>query len=329
MTLLCMQACVVKVNRILLTTIQTSVPLLAPLVVCCAREACLWLIYLDMMNGIERRLFEGNGKKGKSPIYSISDLENGFYRTAGEVFSVSLAQSDPAPCFFRNWCFQFLATGDFDTLQLTKDDVDDQEYSSLLERQIRKGMKFYNLVELIGRHPDLCSNLFVPKDDDDRADADYIMSIIVPELGERGSPRHAKENAIVNFFQDFLQELEITGQDEDQAEPLTEEVKDPQSQNEECLEPHINLSLSVPSVLQWLTGQRHKPLLPSERASFKINVKFEHHCKELQPDHRICYPLVSACTNTITFPVAHMNTYSEFRDIMTVAIRMSRGFGRV
>ena len=81
--------------------------------------------------------------------------------------------------------------------------------------------------------------------------------------------------------------------------------------------------------MQWLTGQRHKPLLPSERADFKINVRFEHHCKEQMPGHHICYPLVSACTNTITLPVAHMNTYSEFRDIMTVAIRMSRGFGRV
>lgn len=55
-------------------------------------------------------------------------------RTAGEVFSVCLAQGGPEPCFFRNWCFQFLVSGDFDTLQLTKDDVDDQEYSSLIER---------------------------------------------------------------------------------------------------------------------------------------------------------------------------------------------------
>lgn len=55
-------------------------------------------------------------------------------RTAGEVFSVSLAQGGPAPCFFRNWCYQFLATGDFDALQLTKDDVDDLEYALLIER---------------------------------------------------------------------------------------------------------------------------------------------------------------------------------------------------
>lgn len=42
-------------------------------------------------------------------------------------------------------------------------------------------------------------------------DADYIMSILVPELSEKGSPRQARENAIINFLQDFLQDLEITG----------------------------------------------------------------------------------------------------------------------
>uniref|UniRef100_A0A8C1KLJ3 HECT domain-containing protein n=1 Tax=Cyprinus carpio TaxID=7962 RepID=A0A8C1KLJ3_CYPCA len=253
----------------------------------------------EMMHGIERRLFEGSGK-GKSPVYSICDLENGFYRTAGEVFSVSLAQGGPAPCFFRNWCYQFLTTGDFDALQLTKDDVDDLEYALLIERvttdltqftdeivscgytgllkldqkdsiiraivlhatmrltpmlqQIRNGMKVYNLLDVIGKHQTLCSNLFVPKKDDDRPDADYIMSIIVPELSEKGSPRQARENAIINFLQDFLQDLEIT----------------------EHWSQQTHVSLSVPTVMQWLTGQRHKPLLPSERADFKINLRYEH-----------------------------------------------------
>lgn len=55
-------------------------------------------------------------------------------RTAGEVFSVSLAQGGPPPCFLRSWCYQFLATGNFDVLQLTKDDVDDTEYRSLIEK---------------------------------------------------------------------------------------------------------------------------------------------------------------------------------------------------
>ena len=55
-------------------------------------------------------------------------------RTAGEVFSVSLAQGGPAPCFLREWCYQFLAEGQYDALQLTRDDIDDCEYTSLIDR---------------------------------------------------------------------------------------------------------------------------------------------------------------------------------------------------
>lgn len=118
------------------------------------------------------------------------------------------------------------------------------------------------------------------------------------------------------------------GQNEDQqmCEPLTQEELLSQ---EEHWSQQTHVSLSVPTVMQWLTGQRHKPLLPSERADFKINLRFEHHCNEKMRGHNICFSLVSACTNTITVPVEHMKTYKEFRDIMTVAIRMGRDFGRV
>ena len=108
--------------------------------------------------------------------------------------------------------------------------------------------------------------------------------------------------------------------------------EDVQSQNEDrnrSLEQQRHLRLSIPIVMQWLTGQGHKPLLPSDQATFKIKVKFDHQCKERMPGHVICFPLVSACTNTITLPVAHMKTYTEFRDVMTVAIRMGREFSRV
>lgn len=58
-------------------------------------------------------------------------------RIAGEVFSVSLAQGGPPPCFLRNWCYQFLASGDFDSLKVNKEDVDDFEYALLIERVSR------------------------------------------------------------------------------------------------------------------------------------------------------------------------------------------------
>ncbi|XP_075322562.1 uncharacterized protein LOC142380530 [Odontesthes bonariensis] len=211
----------------------------------------------EMVHGIELKMFEGDSK-GKSPIYSVSDLESGFYRTAVEIFAVSLAQGGPPPCFLRSWCFDFISSGE---LNVTKADVDDVEYASLIERveaaddvrdltdeiincgytgslttnkkdgiiraivlhatlrltpilqQLRSGLKIYDFLEVIERQPLICAPLFVPKqdDDDDTPDADYIMSIIVPDMSVKGSMRHTKETAILNFLQDFLQELQDTG----------------------------------------------------------------------------------------------------------------------
>lgn len=120
---------------------------------------------------------------------------------------------------------------------------------------------------------------------------------------------------ISNFISD------CAGPKDDSSCPTQQETKH---------EDHDRLcSMSVPAVMQWLTGQRHKPLLLSERADFKISVTFEHSCHEKMPGHLICYPIVSACTHTVTFPVSHMNTYANFRHIMTTAMTMGRDFARV
>ncbi|XP_017569473.2 uncharacterized protein zgc:112970 [Pygocentrus nattereri] len=68
-----------------------------------------------LVSGIEERLFEHRGDRhGKSPVYSINDMDKGFFKTAGEVFSVSLAQGGPAPCFLRKWCYDVISTGELD-----------------------------------------------------------------------------------------------------------------------------------------------------------------------------------------------------------------------
>lgn len=59
-------------------------------------------------------------------------------RTAGEVFSVSLAQGGPAPRFLRQWCFDYLSAGDLDEVNLTKDDVDDAELFELIQKVVHK-----------------------------------------------------------------------------------------------------------------------------------------------------------------------------------------------
>ncbi len=83
---------------------------------------------------------------------------------------------------------------------------------------------------------------------------------------------------------------------------------------------------TVPCVMQWLTGQGHKPLLMSECQEFKIALHFDHDCHQRMPAHRICYPVVSACARKITFPVAHMDNYNSFKVVMLQAINSDFGF---
>ncbi|KAG7473976.1 hypothetical protein MATL_G00101640 [Megalops atlanticus] len=86
----------------------------------------------EMVSGIANRLFEGQEGKGKISKYSLSDLDSGPFRVAGEIFAVSLAQGGPTPCFLQDWCYYFLATGEL--MAVTKDNVFDLELSPLIER---------------------------------------------------------------------------------------------------------------------------------------------------------------------------------------------------
>ncbi|KAF6724160.1 hypothetical protein FQA47_023926 [Oryzias melastigma] len=81
---------------------------------------------------LEKRLFEGEEGKRKIPKYSISDLDKGLFRVAGEIFAVSLAQGGPAPKFLQEWCFNFLATGKL--TNITKNDVHEPQLKSLIKK---------------------------------------------------------------------------------------------------------------------------------------------------------------------------------------------------
>ncbi|KAG5263255.1 hypothetical protein AALO_G00284330, partial [Alosa alosa] len=105
---------------------------------------------------------------------------------------------------------------------------------------------------------------------------------------DQGSIRYSLEVTDMNNFQDFLQEIE--------------DCDDGQ--------------LTVPKVMQWLTGQAHKPVLPSEKRDFDVSIQFKHDCD----GHAICFPTVSACSRTVTLPVLHMSTIQQFRNIMEMAL---------
>uniref|UniRef100_A0A8C2GTN1 Uncharacterized protein n=1 Tax=Cyprinus carpio TaxID=7962 RepID=A0A8C2GTN1_CYPCA len=113
--------------------------------------------------------------------------------------------------------------------------------------ELRKGLQLYGLLDILKEHPSLCKSLFVPGEDY----ADYILSNVAPEMSERGTSRASEESKIINYFQDFLQEIECGAEVEKSY-------------------------LTVPRVMQWITGQGHKPLLLSEQKAFQIVFRFDH-----------------------------------------------------
>ncbi len=93
--------------------------------------------------------------------------------------------------------------------------------------------------------------------------------------------------------------------------------------------PEDEEALSVSKVMQWLSGQAHRHLLLSERQAFKVTVLCDHTCMERMPNHRICYLVVSACTQTTTFPTAHLTSLNEFKENMKIAVQQGAYFYRV
>ncbi|KAM4594064.1 uncharacterized protein V3H82_025842 isoform 2-T2 [Fundulus diaphanus] len=76
--------------------------------------------------------------------------------------------------------------------------------------QLRKGLQLYGLLEVMKTHPDLCLPMFVPGEDG-RVDAAFVLERCQPRFSEMGSVRYSREVNIMNFFQDFLQNIEDRG----------------------------------------------------------------------------------------------------------------------
>ncbi|XP_057698303.1 uncharacterized protein LOC130919527 isoform X2 [Corythoichthys intestinalis] len=278
----------------------------------------------EMISGIEKRFFEGAGTQGKTPKYSLTDLDNDNFRTIGEIMAVSLAQGGPPPAFLKEWCYNFLCLGEIYCQSLSKDDVTDSESCVLISRvedstdvqslmiyadkiincgytsqikldckeriiqaivkhsatrvipmlqQLRKGMELYGLVNQMASNPAACHSLFVPGKITE-PDADFMMMNCQPHYSEKGTSNERAERKVINFLQDFLEELEMPDGETDSAAGDTE-------------------PLTVPHVLQWMTGQSHIPVLPDERRHFKITFNFDHKCRERLGDHLVCYPIVT------------------------------------
>ncbi|KAK1903888.1 Arylsulfatase J [Dissostichus eleginoides] len=143
--------------------------------------------------------------------------------------------------------------------------------------------------------------------EDVKVNAEFVMTSILPQLSDKGTTRHQVELEMMNFIQDFLYEAEDHGHlDKDGLHPIT-----------------------PATFLQWITGQGHVPLLPSEKKDFAVVIQFNHDCSADFGHHSVCYPVVTACAKTITLPVRHMRPYEKFKNIPTEAFQLGQEFSNV
>ncbi|CAL8238105.1 unnamed protein product [Merluccius merluccius] len=254
-----------------------------------------------MVAGIEKRLFEGESEKGKVPKYSLNDLDNELFKYIEDASDLSLYIEEILDCGCTG---QINIDHKESILRAIVLHVTTKRTPML--QQMREGLEVYNLIKVMQIKPNECRKLFVVGDDD-KVDSHYVLSHLAPEMSPHGSTKHVKESKILEYFQDFLLEIEDT-QPENEVERETP---------------------SVPMVMQWMTGQAHRHLFVSEREKFKIAIVFDHNCLEHMPGHTVCYPIVSACTNTVTLPTAHLGDYESFKTNLQTAIKYGASFDRL
>ena len=127
-------------------------------------------------------------------------------------------------------------------------------------------------------------------------------------------------------FQDFLISLEdevITGYTEAIACKTDADDPDQCTSNDQEIETFSIQDLTPAGVLGWLTGQKHREIGKTDLA---ITVTFDHDCLKRNPEHRLCFPYVGACGQTITFPVCYMAGFDKFKEIFLLAFYKGQTF---
>ncbi|KAI9532586.1 hypothetical protein NQZ68_031288 [Dissostichus eleginoides] len=205
-------------------------------------------------------------------------------------------------------------------------------------------MKLYGLCEMIVQQPHNFRDLFVPGLHEKVTDAEFLMGAISPVFSELGSLRRQRESRIVNFLQDFIQNIEDEEEEksfvvEERGTPVkittesdldggdsreTESTGEPARDEEEMKEKH---KITVGCFLNGVRGRLMSPS-PQQRERFQILIELDHDCSVRYGTHTVCFPVVNACSNSITFPTRHLGSYPEFLSITTQAVRSSREFSR-
>lgn len=188
--------------------------------------------------------------------------------------------------------------------------------------EFMEGLQAYDFKRLLINSPKACQALFV-KGEVEEVDANYLVSLLHPEFSEKDTPRRAVEDKVLDNFQDFIYSIE-----DEKMSGIPSAVAfiydDGDNECNDGEEKYESISPTPSSVMQWLTGQGHRDLT----SNINITIKFNHSCKEINPDHLICYPHVGACGMEVTFPVLHMTKYEEFKEVFLMAFCKGQTFGR-
>uniref|UniRef100_A0A8D0A0R7 HECT domain-containing protein n=1 Tax=Sander lucioperca TaxID=283035 RepID=A0A8D0A0R7_SANLU len=252
----------------------------------------LKVVYIEEA-GIDTGALRKTGNQDKNPKYSLTDLDNENFRTIGEIMSVNLAQGGPPPAFLRGWCYNFLCTGEnhvnSSCLMLNADEIISSGYTSQInldsKESIIRAIVLHSTTRLIPMLQQIRKGMELYGLVDQMAtNPEACRSLFVPREDYQAhfSEKGTSKGRTERKITTFL-------------EDFLQEVE--MSDGETDSAAGDTEPLAVPHVLQWITGQ------------------------ERLGDHSVCYPIVSACTQTVTFPVQHLSTYTDFRRIMSEAVK--------
>ena len=182
-----------------------------------------------------------------------------------------------------------------------------------------EGLALCGLSSIVTNYPKVCQPLSVQGKLQD-ADATYLFRLMSPEYSQAGSSRREVEETLIDNFQDFLLALEdgnITVYEWAVAWNYSEnDIEIPESQSQ---------WITSATILGWFTGQKHW-LLNGEK--IQITVKFDHDCVVRNPTNSICFLLLGASAMEVTFPVSHMKTYDDFKNVFILAFFIGQVFGK-
>ena len=201
---------------------------------------------------------------------------------------------------------------------------------SICMRDFGKGLNLYGIHDLILCNPDLFSTFFLIDFEKDMIpDSNYLFSLLKPVYSEMCASKGLVEELMMDNFQDMLNSIEDSPIEGFEAATAWA-FDDKEGTKETCkgreAEEHFEkVPVTVPGIMGWLTGMRHKTLC---KADEEIIVHFDHDCLDRNAKHTVCYPVVGACGRELFLPVAHMKTPQAFQDIFIMAYCKSQAFDR-